>query len=269
MTGKIFEALRDCTSKIKYTAPTEAKIKEMFSFLTMLDRLAEICNWEGPSGLRLEADHLPENTAHEKAFKESIFMWLNGSGVDEASDHAADRYFEENPSGYDAAIFFTSVFAVGKVLKDEISYSFIDKALQFLLPDGYSWGEENNKKEEACHRFDDVKICELLTKRDQTSEKIGKRIADRLPEYKDGALRLILKEITYPDLEKALYVLPEDAENRITSILSSRCIPMIKGDCILNKESISSLDIRIAAKKLEEAILAYDGDFDLEAPYED
>ena len=80
------------------------------------------------------------------------------------------------------------------------------------------------------HRFDDIKICRLLTRKDPTSEKIGKRIAERLPKYKDGALQLILKEVTYPDLEKALYALTEEAEDRIISNLSSYCIPIIKGN---------------------------------------
>lgn len=294
MTRKIFEAERDCISKIKDLAPMEAKIKEMFSFLSVVDRLCEICNWEGPSGLKLEAGNLPEATAYEKTFKESIYMWLNGADIDKASDYAADRYFEENPAGYDAAIYFAAVFSVANVLNGELAYGFIDQALQYLLPVGWRWREEDEKeseahkddkdwipllhshrktflgdpKEEVQHRFDNIKVCSLISTKDQSAEAIGKRIADRLPDYKDGALQLILKELTYPDLEKALYMLPEEAEDRIISNLDSHWIPIIKGDCILNKDSVSSIDIRVALKKLEEAINAYDGDFDLEAEYE-
>ncbi len=294
MTAKTIKALRDCTSKIKDITPTEEKIREMFSFMSKMDRLTEICNWEGPSHIRLEVDGLSEDTAYERAFKESIYMWLNGSGIDEASDHAADKYFEENPSGYDSAIFFAAVFSVGNILKGELAYCFIDKALQYLLPDGWRWREEDEKESEAHkddkdwypilhshrnvfigdqtdeirHRFDDVKICKLITDKDLVSEVIGKRIADRLPAYEDGALQLILKELTYQDLERALYVLPEKDEDRIISNLSSYCIPVIKGDCILNKDSVSPEDIRFAVMRLTKAMKAYDGDLALEAGYE-
>ena len=76
MTRKTFEAARDCTSKTKNITPTDEKIKEMFSFLSMVYRLGEICHWEGPLGLKVEARTLPENTAYEKAFKESVYMWI-------------------------------------------------------------------------------------------------------------------------------------------------------------------------------------------------
>ncbi len=297
MTRKTFEAARDCASKIKGLTPTEEKIKEMFSFLSMIDRLAEICEWEGPSGLRLEADDLPENTSYKKAFKESIYMWLNGSGAAEASDHAAERYFSDNPAGYDAAIYFAAVFSVSNILNGELAYGFIDQALQYLLPDGWRWSEEDDKEAEAHkddkewfpllhshrkafigdhghddeiqHRLDDIRICYLLTSKDPLSEDTGRRIADRLPDYADGALQLILKELTYTDLEKALYVLPEEAEGRIISNINSRWIPTIKGDCILNKDTVSSIDIRVAVSKLEDAFNAYQGSLDLEAAYED
>lgn len=293
MTRKTFEAARDCISRIKCLMPTENEVKEMFSFLSMIDRLSAICNWEGPTRIRMEAGNLPGDNAYEKAFKEGIYMWLEGSGIDEASDHVADRYFEENPVGYDAAIFFAAVFGIGKVLKGEASYVYIDKALQYLLPDGWRWFEEDDREsedhkddkdwvplihshraaffgdqeEDIRHRFDDIMICDLITEKDQASVEIGRRIADRLPEYKDGALQLIMKELTYMDLEKALYVLPEDAENRIMSNLSSYCIPIIKGDCILFKDTVSSTDIRDAVGKFEDAINAYEGDFALEAGY--
>ena len=91
MTRKTFEAARDCASRIKDVTPPESKIKEMFSFLSMLDRLGEICEWEGPGGLRLEAENLHVNAAYEKTFKESIYIWLNGAGIDEAAHHAAAR----------------------------------------------------------------------------------------------------------------------------------------------------------------------------------
>ncbi len=296
MTRKTFEAARDCASKINGLTPTEEKIHEMFSFLSMIDRLAEICEWEGPSGLLLEADSLPANTPYEKTFKESVYMWLNGSDIAEASDHAAERYFADNPVGYDAAIYFASVFSVGNILNGELSYSFIDQALQYLLPDGWRWREEDEKEAEAHkddkdwfpllhshrktfigeprlddkiqHRFDDVRVCDLLTSKDPLSEEIGRRIADRLPDYADGALQLILKELTYPELEKALYVLPEEAEDRIISNINSRWIPIIKGDCILNKDTVNSIDIRKAVTKLENALNDYTGDPALEAGYE-
>ncbi len=294
MTKKTFNVLRDCTSKIKNLIPDEAKIREMFSLLSKMDRLAEIGDQEGTSHIKLEVKSLPEDTAYEIAFKESMYMWMNGSGINEASDHAADRYFEENPSGYDAAIFFAAVFSIGQILKGESSYCFIDNALQYLLPDGWRWYEEDKKESEAHkdddtwssyehnhrniflgnneekikHRFDDIKICNLTVKKDPDIETIGKRIAKRLPDYDDGALQLILKELTYPDLEKALCALPEDAEDRIMSNLSSYHIPIIKGDCILYKDSVSRAAILTAVKKLENAINDYNGDFSLKAGYE-
>ncbi len=294
MTRKTFETAHDCAVKIKVLKPAEEKIKEMFSFLSKMDRLSEICR-EGPSGLKLEADSLPENTAYEKAFKESISMWINGSGIDEASDHAADRYFEEKPTGYDAAIFFAAVFSVGSILSGETAYGFIDRALQQLLPDGWRWFEEDEKEseahkddkdwsqymhshrkeflgdhyEEVKHRFDDIRICDLLIVNDETAINTGRRIADRLPEYKDGALQKILKELTYPELEKALYVLPEKAGDRIISNLSSFCVPIIKGHCILKKDSVDPGDIRKAVLRLEEAINSFRGDPALEADYAD
>lgn len=294
MTKRTFDAAIDCTCKIKELSPTNDKVKEMLSFLSMMDRLCEICKWEGPSGIRLEVDNLPENTAYEKAFKESIYLWMNGSNTDEASDHVAERYFEENPSGYDAAIFFAAVFGVGKVLSGELAYGFIDQALQYLLPDGWRWREEDEKEEEAHkddedwfpllqghrktflgepleeiqHRFDDIAVYELITRKDALAFETGRRIADKLPHYKDGALQLILKELTYHDLVKLLYVVPEEVEARIVSNLDTHWISTIKGQCILNKDTVSAIDIRFAVKKLEEAIDAYDGDPSLEAEYE-
>lgn len=293
MTRKTFEAARDCTAKIKNLTPTEAQIKEMFTFLSSTDRLAEICQWEGISGLTLEAGNLPETTSYEKAFKESIYMYLEGAGIIEASDHIADKYFIENPAGYDAAIFFAAVYSVSCLLKGELAYSFIDKALQYLLPDGWQWNEEDKKeadahkddkswysllhshrkafigehREESQHRFDEIKICNLITEKDPVSEKIGKRIGEMLSNYKDGALQFIMKKLTYPDIEKALYVLPKETEDRIISNLSPFSITIIKGDCILNKDTISPIDIRNAVKRFEEEINAYDGDRDLEAGY--
>ncbi len=294
MTRKTFEAACDCTTKIKGLTPAEEQIKQMFSFLSTIDRLAEICQWEGPSGILLEASGLPESTAYEKAFKESIHMWINGADIEEASDHAADRYFETNPSGYDAAIFFAAVFSVSNVLTGETAYGFIDKALQFLLPDGWRWREEDDKeaeahkddkewfpllhshrntflgdpKDEVQHRFDDIKVCNLISEKAKINMTVGKRISDRLPNYKDGALQLILKNMTYHDLENVLYALPEEAEDRVISNLSSYAIPIIKGQCILNKDSVSSIDIQLALIRLEEAINTYNGDPNLEAEYE-
>ena len=294
MTRKTIEAARDCISRINGLTPPEEQIKEMFSFLSIVERLSKVLDEEGISHLRLEAPGLPEDTAYEKAFKESICMRLNGAGIDEASDHAADRYFEDCPDGYDAAIYFAAVFSVGKILKRDYSYGFIDQALQYLLPDGWRWGEEYRKeteahkddenesyrardyrreflgdpREELEHRFDDVKICNLIEK-DHEAEAIGRRIADRLPGYGDGALQLILKELTHGDLENALYALPEEAENRIMSNLNTNFIPMLKGNCILNKDSVSSSDIREALLKFEEAINAYTGDPALDSEYED
>ena len=294
MTRKTFKAMRDCAFKIKDMKVKEEQIKEMFSFLSMVDRLSEICEWEGPSGIRLEADGLPENTAYEKAFKESILLWMNGHSADEASDYAAYRYFEEDPSGYNAAIFFAAVFSVGKMLTGDL-FGFIDMALQYLLPDGWRWWEEDEKeaeahkddkewhqfmhshrkeflgdpKEEIRHRFDDSKVSSLVSKKDEIAEKAGKRIAERLTGFKDGALQLILKELTYTELERSLYALPEDVEDRIISNIAPYYIPVIKGQCLLNKNAVSSAEIRAAVKKLEEAINAYDGDPALEAEYED
>ena len=296
MTRKTFEAARDCAYKIKDLTPPESKIKEMFSFLSLLDRLGKIGEWEGPSGLRLEAEDLPVNTPYEKTFKESIHMWLNGADIDETSDYAAAKYFVDGPTGYDAAIYFAAVFSISGILKGELSYSIIDQALQYLLPDGWRWCEEDEKDEEAHkddddwhpfqhshrkdfigdhwlndkihHRLDDVRICDLLTDKDTLSVATGKRIADRLPNYGNGALQLILKELTYHELEKALYVLPEEAEDRIISNIGLRWIPIIKGNCILNKDSVNTVDIRVAISKLEEAMNAYNGDYALEAEYE-
>ena len=294
MTRKVFEAAHDCTSKIKGLTPDEDKINEMFSFLSKVDRLSEICDREGPSGIMVEAPNLPETTDYEIAFRESIHMWMNGSSIDESSDHAAKRYFEVNPSGYDAAIFFAAVFSVGCILTGRSSYAFIDHALQFLLPDGFRWREEDKKErdvhkddkdwvpykhdlrsiflgdpmEEIQHRFDDIIVGNLITKKDETAEKIGRRIADRLPCYKDGALQLILKKLTYTDLEKSLYVLPKEAEDRIMSNIDSYSIPIIKGHCILNKDLVSSADTMEAISRFEEALDAYNGDPDLEAEYD-
>ena len=294
MTRKMLEATRDCIFKIKDLTPPEEQIKEMFSLLSEIDRLSEICNHEGPSGLRLEADDLPESTPYEKAFKESILMWLNGASIDEASDHAADRYFEMNPSGYDAAICYAAVFGVRSILKDQHSYGFIDETLQYLLPDGWRWREEDEKadkahkddkdwfpllhshrkefigdhKDEIYHRYDDVKICDLLPKKDPDSVKIGKRIAAALPDYADGALQLIMKELTYPEIEKALYVLPEEAGDRIVANINEWSISIIKGDCILNKDTVDPVDIQAAVAGFEEAVKAYNGDKTLEAEYE-
>ena len=222
-------------------------------------------------------------------------MWIGGSGINEASDYAADRYFEENPTGYNAAIFFATVYSVANLLAGESAYSIIDMALQFFLPDGWRWAEEDEKEselhkydkdwmpllhshrksflgdpqEERLHRFDDVNLCNLLTQRDDSADMIGRKIADRLPCYKDGALQLILKELTYPDLEKSLYVLPEEAGDRIIANLSSCCVPIIKGQCILNKNSVCLTEVREAIVKFEEAMNAYTGNPDLEAAYED
>ena len=78
-----------------------------------------------------------------------------------------------------------------------------------------------------------------------------------------------MKELTYTELERSLYALPEDVEDRIISNIAPYYIPVIKGQCILNKNAVSSAEIRAAVKKLEEAINAYDGDPALEAEYED
>lgn len=294
MTRKTFDAARDCTAKINGLTPTVGKINEMFAFLSKVDRLAEICNWEGPAGIKLEADGLPEDTAYERAFKESIYMWLDGAGIDEASDLVADKYFEANPSGYDAAIFFATVFSVGNILTGELAYGFIDKALQFLLPDGWRWREEDEKEtaaheddddwfplahshrktflgdptEDIRHRFDDIKVSDLVTIKDRYAEEIAGTIATRLPYYKDGALQLILKELTYRDLVKSLYMLPREAEDRIISNIHAYTIPIIKGQCILNKDTVNSFDIRASLIKLGEAMNAYAGDPDLEAEYD-
>ena len=294
MTRKTFETLRDCASKMKGAAPDEVKIKEMFAFLSKVDRLARICRDEGPTGLRLEADSLAEKTSYERAFKESILMWMQGSSVDESSDHAADRYFEANPSGYDAVIFFAAVFSVAKIVTGEFACGFIDMGLQYMLPDGWRWEEEDEKEEELHkddenwfqfahshrrkflgdpdeeirHRFDHIRICDLQLQKDDIAEGVGRKIADRLPEYKDGALQLILKELKYTDLAKSLYVLPKEAEDRIVSNLSSDCIPVIKGYCILNKDSVSATDTIAAICRFEEAINSYNGDPGLEAEYE-
>ena len=295
MTRKTFEAALDCTSKIKGLMPTEEKIKEMLSFLSMIYRLATICDDEGPEGLMVEAELLPENTGYEMIIKECVHMWMSGVGVEGVSDHAANRYFEENPAGYDAAIFFAAVYSVANMLKGESGYGFVDNGLQYLLPDGWRWSEEDDKEEEAHsdeedwflrpthrdrflgdtwkmkeelqHRFDDIKVCDLITNKDLTAVRAAERIADRLSDFRDGALQLILKELTYPELEKVLYVLPEKAENRIIDNLSSYCIPIIKGNCILFKDSVSSLDIRLALANFEDAINAYNGDPALEAGY--
>ncbi|MCR5212512.1 MAG: hypothetical protein K6C41_08190 [Lachnospiraceae bacterium] len=294
MTRRTFEALRDCASKMKGMAPGEAKIKEMFAFLSKVDRLARICHDEGPTGLRLEADNLPEETDYERAFKESILIWMQGDSVDKASDHAADRYFESKPSGYDAAIFFAAVYSVAKIVTGEFACGFIDMGLQYMLPDGWRWDEEDEKEkethkgdenwfqyershrrkflgdteEENRHRFDHIRVCDLQIQKDDIAEGIGRKIADRLPEYKDGALQLILKELKYTDLAKSLYVLPKEAEDRIVSNLSSYCIPVIKGYCILNKDSVNATDIIAAICRFEEALNAYNGDPALEPEYE-
>lgn len=293
MTKKTFETVRDCTSKIKGLKPSENKIKEMFSFLSLVDRLAEICRWEGPSGIKLEVEKLPYGAEYEKLFRDSLYMWLNGSGIDEVSDYAADRYFAENPSGYDAAILFAAVYSAERILMGENGFEILDMALQFFLPNGWRWREENEKEREAHkddkgwylqqgyrekflgdpkekikHRFADVKVCELISEKDVMVDEIGRRIAGRLPGYKDGALQLILKELTYPDIEKVLYALPEEAGERIISNLSSFAVSIIKGQCILNKDLVSLEDIREAVTKLEESINTYDGDPALEAEYD-
>ena len=96
---------------------------------------------------------------------------------------------------------------------------------------------------------------------------IGKLIADKLADYKDGALQLILVELTYKDLENILYVLPKEAEERIMSNLSPRCITEIKGHCILKKDSISLTEILLALKSFCKAINTYHGNPYLEAGY--
>ncbi len=97
----------------------------------------------------------------------------------------------------------------------------------------------------------------------------GKRIANRLTDYKDGALQLILKELTCTDLVRALYVIPEEGGERILLNISSYSVPIIKGQCILNKDSVSPSEIRESVKKLEESIDDYSGDPKLEAGYKD
>ncbi len=294
MTRKTLEALRDCTQKTENLTPSEEKIKEMLSFLSMLDRLSEICEHEGPSGLRLEADRLPESTSYEKTLKESIFLWLKGVDVNSACDHAAERYLEDNPQGYDSAMYFAAVYSIGNILYGEMAYGFIDLALQYLLPDGWRWREEDDKeravhkeepdwhmsidghrklfigdhRDEVRHRFDNVMICELIREKDKTAVEVGLRIAKKLRNLKDGALQLIMKELPYKDIEKALYVLPTEAEDRILSNISRFYISTIKGDCILNKDAVDTLGIRTAVLLLEDAIDSYAGDKNLEAGYE-
>ena len=63
-------------------------------------------------------------------------------------------------------------------------------------------------------------------------------------------------------------MLPEEAENRIISNLSDSCIPVIKGNCILNKDSIDPGDIKFAVMRFAKAMKAYDGDRSLDAGYE-
>ncbi len=288
MTRKAFKAARDCTSKIRGLTPPQEKIDEMLSLLTRLDRLAEIGEWEGPTGIRVEAAGLPEDTAYEEVFKESIYMWMGGCSVAEAVDHAADRYFLESPDGYDAAIFYAVVFGLGGILTGEFAHGFIDKALQYLLPDGWRWYEEDKKEaaadsslhpnhrieflgdneKEVRHRFDDTRVCELIADRDAAAEELGIWIADRLRGFKDGALQLILRQLTLQELERALYALPAEAEDRIISNFSSYYIAGIKGSCILNRDTVSPEDILAALMRLEEEIAAYDGDPALEAEYE-
>ena len=270
MTRKTFEALRDCTVRIKDITPSDEKRKEMYAFFSMIERLAEICRWEGQNGLKNEAAGLPEDKAYEKTFKESVCMWVDGAEVDEATDHAADRYFEDKPDGFDAAIYFAAVYSVRNILRGELAYGFIDQALRYLLPDDTKWREENpfDHYDETRRRFDDVRICDLIPHKDPSYTEIGRRIADKLPKYRDGALQLILKELTYTEFENALYALPREAEDRIISNVDPMYVAEIKGDCILNKDSVSPEDIRTAAAKLEEAIDAYTGDPDLDSEYD-
>ena len=124
-------------------------------------------------------------------------------------------------------------------------------------------------KEEIRHRFDDSKVSSLISKKDDLAEEAGKRTAERLTGFKDGALQFILKELTYTELERSPYAFPEDAEERIISNIDSYFVPVIKGQCILNKNVVSSAEIRAAVIKLEEAINAYSGDPALGAEYED
>ena len=294
MTRKVFEAAIDCTTKIKGFNPSEEQIKEMLSIISKADRLFEIGFFEGRFGVMLEAKGLSDLPVYERTLKEGIAMWFEGASIDEASDYAADRYFEEDPAGYDAAVYFAVVFCLGGILKGESSIDYIDGVLQYFLPDGWRWYEEDEKekkahegdknhaysfgghrhlflgdnKKEIEHRFDDIKICDLITQKDQTVVEMGERIADQLTKYKDGTIQLIMKKLTYQSLAKALYALPPEAEDRIISNLSPETIAIIKTLCILNKDSVSSGYIQDAAKGFEEAINAYDGDPDLEAGYE-
>ena len=295
MTKREFEALRDCASKIKGIAPSEEKIRELFSFLSVVDRIAEIYKLEGASGIELEAPSLPENTSYERAFKESLCMWINGAGYDKATDHAADRYFEENPSGFDAAIFFAAIFSASGIFKEELAFGFIDLGLQHLFPDGWRWFEEDEKEKNAHkdeegwysfehshrdqfigkaregieHRFDDIKVCSLIPLEDPDIKTAGKRVSEKIAGYGNGALQLIMKQLTYPELERALYALTEKAEDRVISNLSSHFIPIIKGQCILNKDTVGESEIREALAGFEQAIDNYSGDPLLEAEYED
>ena len=63
-------------------------------------------------------------------------------------------------------------------------------------------------------------------------------------------------------------MLLKDAEDRIVSNLSSDCIPVIKGYCILNKDLVNATDTVAAICRFEEALNSYNGDPGLEAEYE-
>ena len=296
MTRMMIEALSDCTSKISGLTPGEDQIRQMYSVFSLIDRLSEICSNEGPSRIKLEIYNLPETTDYERIFKECLEKWLGGASVKEVTDYATDKYFEAAPAGFNAAIYFASIYGVTSLLKGVSSYDIIDYNLQYLLPEKYRWagGKDNENDEnedverwhslsdihiegnkivdpmdEIRHRFDDVMICDLVAEKDHTSELVGKRIADMIAGFNDGALQLILKELTYPELEKALFAVPKSVEKRIMSNLSSRCIPIIKGDCILEKDSLNWIEVRVAVLQLEEAIKNYKGDPELEAGYED
>lgn len=294
MTEKMFEMTKDCMKKISGVVPSEDKREEMFSLLGQLDRSAEIDSWEGPNGLRIEIDNWPDKSLPERILKETVKKWLSGMTVEEVSDFAADKYMEADPQGYDAAICFAAAWGARSLIIDEHPYSFIDQILQNLLPDGYRWTEEDAKEEEShkddeswfgflnggrktfigevgdeiFYRFDDIKIGSLVDM-DDVTESLGRSVSEKLLGFHDGALQEILRKLTYIELENTLFALTREAEDRIFSNIDKYHHSKLKGDCILKKDNMSILDIRVSLNLLQKALDSYDGDPLMEAGYDD
>ena len=206
MTKKAFEVVRDCTAKISDRKPSEEKLSEIFTFLSEIDLMSEIIENERSAGICYAIDSLPEDKPYKKIFKSCLQQWSGGMDAAYISDHAADMYMKADPEGYDSLLYFAAVWSIAGILKGEWSFSIIDSALQYRLPDGWRWYEEDYKDEEAhkgdkdwypfmhshrkaflgdskekrCHRYDDIKVGSLISEKEGIAVNKGIRVAEKL-----------------------------------------------------------------------------------------